>query len=63
MPDPKPDADRQPAPPAPPRTLNNRPDDPNRAGADTQFPPGVDPESARDPGRMTPDAPKVDNRS
>ena len=47
----------------PARTLNHRPDDPNRLGADSNFPPGVEPEVARDPGSMTPGAPKVDNRS
>lgn len=47
----------------PERTLNHRPDDPNRAGADINFPPGVEPEVARDPGAQTPGAPKVDNRS
>lgn len=59
----KPSPDRSPLPPSKARTLNNRPDDANRAGADTTFPPGVDPEDARDPGRMTPESPKVDNRS
>lgn len=59
----KPDPDRSPLPPTTTRTLNNRPEDANSAGADTSFPPGVDPEAARDPGRMTPNAPKVDNRS
>jgi hypothetical protein len=59
----KPDPDRSPLPPTTQRTLTNRPDDANRTGAGTNFPPGVDPETARDPGRMTPDAPKVDNRS
>ena len=59
----KPNPDRSPLPEAPPRTLNNRPDDANRAGVDASFPPGVDAETARDPGRMTPDTTKVDNRS
>ena len=58
-----PEPDRAPSPPTPPRTLNNRPDDANRAGAGTTFPPGVDPDDARDPGRMTPESTKVDNRS
>ncbi|QEI07480.1 hypothetical protein FXN63_17765 [Pigmentiphaga aceris] len=61
--DKKPDPDRSPLPPTTARTLNNRPDDANRAGAGTTFPPGVDPEDARDPGRMTPESTKVDNRS
>jgi len=59
----KPNPDRSPLPPTPARTLNNRPDDANRTGADSTFPPGVDPEDARDPGRMTPETTKVDNRS
>lgn len=45
------------------RTLSNHPADPNRSGAGRQFPPGLDPEDARDPGRATPDAPPTDNRS
>jgi len=45
------------------RTLANRPRDPNKMGADRQFPPGVDPGDAADPGNQTPDAPPVDNRS
>ncbi|WP_041862869.1 hypothetical protein [Bordetella petrii] len=45
------------------RTLADRPADPNRAGAGTRIPPGVDAEDVRDPGRQTPDAPPVDNRS
>ena len=45
------------------RTIAGRPADPNRLGAGVQFPPGVDPEDARDPGRATPNAPPVDNRS
>lgn len=55
--------DRSPVPSTPARTLNNRPDDANRAGADSSFPPGVDADTARDPGRMTPETTKVDNRS
>jgi len=58
-----PEPDRAPSAPTPARTLNNRPDDANRAGAGTTFPPGVDPDDARDPGRMTPESTKVDNRS
>ncbi|HYG42934.1 MAG TPA: hypothetical protein VEA17_08435 [Bordetella sp.] len=45
------------------RTLNDRPADPNRAGAKVRIPPGVDAEDFRDPGRQTPGAPPVDNRS
>jgi len=45
------------------RTLNDKPADPNRAGAKVRIPPGVDAEDFRDPGRQTPDAPPVDNRS
>ncbi|MCD0505182.1 hypothetical protein [Bordetella petrii] len=45
------------------RTLNDRPADPNRAGAGVRIPPGVDAEDVRDPGRQTPQAPPVDNRS
>lgn len=45
------------------RTLADRPQDPNRLGGGLQFPPGVDPADARDPGNQTPGAPPVDNRS
>ncbi|MBV7486144.1 hypothetical protein [Bordetella sp. BOR01] len=45
------------------RTLSDRPADPNRAGAKVRIPPGVDAEDVRDPGRQTPGAPPVDNRS
>ena len=45
------------------RTLTNRPADPNAATTDLQIPPGIKPEDAVDPGRATPDAPPVDNRS
>jgi len=45
------------------RTLAGRPADPNRAGAGRRFPPGMDPEDVWDPGRSTPDAKPVDNRS
>lgn len=45
------------------RTLSNRPQDPNRIGGGLNFPPGVDPADARDPGNQTPNAPPVDNRS
>lgn len=45
------------------RTLDGRPADPNRAGAKIRIPPGVDAEDFRDPGRQTPNAPPVDNRS
>jgi hypothetical protein len=46
----------------PERTLGNHPADPNSINAKT-FPPGVDPKDAMDPGRQTPGAPPVDNRS
>lgn len=46
-----------------PRTLGNHPVDPNGAGAKANVPPGVSSDAARDPGRQTPDAPKVENRS
>ncbi|MBO9353842.1 hypothetical protein GG851_07525 [Bordetella petrii] len=45
------------------RTLSDRPADPNRMGAKIRIPPGVDAEDVRDPGRQTPGAPPVDNRS
>jgi len=53
----------EPAKDKPPRSLNNRPEDPNRLGADRTVPPGVEPEDLWDPGSRTPDAPDVDNRS
>jgi hypothetical protein len=46
----------------PNRTMGNHPVDPNAGHAKT-FPPGVDAKDARDPGRQTPGAPPVDNRS
>ncbi|MGE4339304.1 MAG: hypothetical protein AB7E55_25535 [Pigmentiphaga sp.] len=52
-----------PAKDKPPRSLNNRPEDPNRIGADRSVPPGVESEDLWDPGSRTPGAPKVDNRS
>ncbi|MCV6901327.1 MAG: hypothetical protein NTT76_01335 [Achromobacter xylosoxidans] len=45
------------------RTLSDRPADPNRSGAGHQVPPGMAPEDVWDPGRATPGAPPVDNRS
>jgi hypothetical protein len=45
------------------RTWGNHPADPNRMGADWNFPPGINPEDVRDPGSQTPGAPPVDNRS
>lgn len=56
------DAERKPVVPGE-RTLSDRPADPNRTGAGRQFPPGIHPDDARDPGNATPDAPPVDNRS
>lgn len=47
---------------APARSLQNRPIDPNSA-AEKTFPPGVDARDVADPGRQTPGAPPVDNRS
>ncbi|WP_086068064.1 glycosyltransferase family 2 protein [Bordetella genomosp. 8] len=46
----------------PPRSLQNRPLDPN-SSAEKTFPPGVDAADVLDPGRQTPGAPPVDNRS
>lgn len=46
----------------PDRTIGNHPVDAN-AGHSKTFPPGIDPKDARDPGRQTPGAPPVDNRS
>lgn len=45
------------------RSLAGRPVDPNNATSKLKFPPGVEPEEAKDPGRQTPKAPPVDNRS
>lgn len=45
------------------RSLNKRPIDANSLPAKGRFPPGVDAEDVADPGRQTPDAPPVDNRS
>lgn len=45
------------------RSLNERPEDPNAAPAKIKLPPGVEPEEVRDPGRQTPEAPPVDNRT
>lgn len=47
---------------APARSLQNRPIDPNSSTEKT-FPPGVDARDVADPGRQTPGAPPVDNRS
>lgn len=63
---PSPNRDGKPETPAkdkPRRSLNNRPEDPNRMGADRTVPPGIEPEDLWDPGSRTPRAPKVDNRS
>ncbi|WP_256988559.1 glycosyltransferase family 2 protein [Bordetella genomosp. 9] len=46
----------------PNRSLQNRPLDPN-SSAEKTFPPGVDAADILDPGRQTPGAPPVDNRS
>lgn len=45
------------------RSLMGAPVDPNSPTTDLNFPPGLDPEDAKDPGRSTPGAPPVDNRS
>jgi len=45
------------------RSIANRPIDPNSLPSRVNIPPGVTPEDVRDPGRQTPDAPPVDNRS
>lgn len=45
------------------RTLNDRPVDPNSATEKIELPPGVEPEEVRDPGRQTPKAPPVENRT
>lgn len=45
------------------RSLANRPLDPNALTTDLNFPPGIEPEDAADPGRATPGAPPVDNRT
>lgn len=44
------------------RTITNRPVDPNSVG-EGNLPPGVDADTARDPGANTPSSGKVDNRS
>lgn len=56
----RPDTGPRSEPPA--RSLQNRPLDPNST-AEKTFPPGVDAADVRDPGRQTPGAPPVDNRS
>ena len=54
----------QKTPGADPRpTLTNVPIDPNSPLSKGSFPPGIKPEDALDPGRQTPGAPPVDNRS
>lgn len=46
------------------RTLGNHPVDPNSLPSKiTGLPPGISPEDAVDPGRATPGAPPVDDRS
>lgn len=45
------------------RSLMGAPTDPNSPTTKGNFPPGLAPEDAADPGRATPDAPPVDNRS
>lgn len=45
------------------RSLMGAPVDPNSPTTNINFPPGLEPEDAKDPGRATPGAPPVDNRS
>ncbi len=45
------------------RSLMNAPVDPNSPTTNINIPPGIDPADAADPGRATPGAPPVDNRS
>jgi len=45
------------------RSMMNAPVDPNSPTTKVNFPPGLEAEDAADPGRATPDAPPVDNRS
>ncbi|VCU69971.1 hypothetical protein PIGHUM_02037 [Pigmentiphaga humi] len=51
------------SPPKRERTLGNHPVDPNGLPARTGLPPGIDRDTATDPGKQTPGAPEVDNRS
>ena len=45
------------------RSLMNAPVDPNSPTTKMNIPPGVEPQDAADPGRATPGAPPVENRS
>lgn len=45
------------------RSLMGASVDPNSPTTHINFPPGLEPEDAKDPGRSTPDAPPVDNRT
>ncbi len=45
------------------RSMMGKPVDPNAATNTGTFPPGLPAGDIGDPGRMTPDAPAVDNRS
>ncbi|MGB6103548.1 MAG: hypothetical protein WBF88_06830 [Pusillimonas sp.] len=45
------------------RSLMGAPVDPNSPTTNINFPPGIEPEDAADPGRATPGVPPVDNRS
>jgi hypothetical protein len=47
----------------PRRSLSNHPVDANSLAAKADNFHGIDPETAHDPGRQTPGAPKADNRS
>jgi len=45
------------------RSLMGAPVDPNSPTTNINFPPGIEPEDAADPGRATPGAAPVDNRT
>jgi hypothetical protein len=45
------------------RSMMNAPVDPNSPTTKMNIPPGIEPQDAADPGRATPGAPPVDNRS
>jgi len=45
------------------RSMMNAPVDPNSPTTKVNIPPGIEPQDAADPGRATPGAPPVDNRS
>ncbi|HEY9281559.1 MAG TPA: hypothetical protein VIP51_15940 [Eoetvoesiella sp.] len=45
------------------RSLMGAPVDPKSPTTDINIPPGIEPEDVADPGKATPGAPPVDNRS